>query len=130
LTDHDDALYLAHITEAAGRIERSTTGQGREALTADEDLCDATLYRLQTLAESTQRLSPELKASHPEIPWEDIAGFRNRVVHGYLAVSLDIVWDVVKRDLPALSRMARVELTLRSREVPGRDRGDDLGIGR
>lgn len=131
MTNHDDALYLAHISEAVALIERSAGRRGREALTTDEDLRDATIYRLQTLAESTQRLSPDLKAAHPEIPWADVAGLRNRLVHGYLGVNLDIVWDIVERELPALARMARVELTLRrSRERPGRDPGEDLGIGR
>ncbi len=130
MTEHDDALYLAHIDEAATRIERSAARRGRDALTTDEDLRDATIYRLQTLAESTQRLSPQLKASHPEIPWDDIAGFRNRAVHGYLGVNLDIVWDIVERDLPALARVARVELALsKAREGRGHDLGDDLSLG-
>ena len=130
MTDHDDALYLTHISEAVALIERSVGRRGREALTTDEDLRDATIYRLQTLAESTQRLSPDLKAAHPELPWTDIAGLRNRLVHGYLGVNLDIVWDIVERELPALARMAQVELTLRrSRERPGRDPGEDIGIG-
>ncbi|MGH9077960.1 MAG: HepT-like ribonuclease domain-containing protein [Acidimicrobiales bacterium] len=73
MTDHDDALYLAHIDEAAARIERSAARRGRKELSIDEDLRDATVYRLQTLAESTQRLSPEIKARYPEIPWQDIA---------------------------------------------------------
>lgn len=129
MTDHDDALYLAHIDEAATRIEQSASRRGREALGADAELRDATLYRLQTLAESTQRLSFGLKASYPDIPWEDIGGFRNRVVHGYLGVDLDIIWDVVRRDLPALARMARTELTLRGRRPPDRDLDDGLGLG-
>jgi len=120
VTEHDDALYLAHIDEAARRIERSATVLSRQTLETDDDLRDATLYRLQTMAESTQRLSAELKAAHPEIPWDDIAGFRNRIAHGYLGVNLDIVWDIIERDLPQLARMARDELALwhRAREHP------------
>jgi len=130
VTDHDDALYLTYIAEAVARIERSAVRRGRDALREDEELRDATIYRLQTLAESTQRLSPELKAAHPEIPWSDIAGFRNRAVHAYLGIDLDIVWDIVERELPGLARMARLELTLREqREQASRDLGDDLGIG-
>ncbi|MCL6091681.1 MAG: DUF86 domain-containing protein [Actinobacteria bacterium] len=113
MTDHDDALYLTYIAEAAARIERSATPRGRDALHEDEELRDATIYRLQTLAESTQRLSPELKAAHPEIPWDDIASFRNRAVHGYLGINLDIVWDIVEHDLPNLARTAHTELSLR-----------------
>lgn len=129
MTDHDDALYLTYIAEAATRIERSTARRGRDALRDDEELRDATIYRLQTVAESTQRLSPQLKSTHPEIPWDDIAGFRNRAVHAYLGINLDIVWDIVERDLPNLARVARVELVLR-RQGPAQDRGNDLGIGR
>lgn len=130
MTDHDDALYLTYVSEAATLIERSAGRRGREALTTDEDLRDATIYRLQTLAESTQRLSSDLKAAHPDIPWADIAGLRNRLVHGYLGVNIDIVWDIVEHELPALARMAQAELNLRHlREGPGRDLDEGLGIG-
>jgi uncharacterized protein with HEPN domain len=76
---------------------------------ADVDLQDATLRRLQTLSESTQRLSPALKSAHPEIPWDDIAGFRNRLVHAYLDIDLDLVWNTVVRDLPPLLHVAETE---------------------
>ena len=82
MNEHDDVLYLAHIDEAAANIERTALARGRAALNEDFELRDATMYRLQTLAESTQRLSAVFKETHPEIPWDDIAGFRNRVVHG------------------------------------------------
>ncbi|MHB1555421.1 MAG: hypothetical protein ACYCSX_11430 [Acidimicrobiales bacterium] len=59
MTEHDDALYLTYIAEASARFERSAARRGRDALSADEELRDATIYRLQTLAESTQRLSPD-----------------------------------------------------------------------
>lgn len=118
MSEHDDGLYLAHIDEAISRIERSWPGVTPETLESDETLRDATLFRLQTLAESTQRLSNALKSQHPEIPWERIAGFRNRVVHGYLDVRADIVWAIVDHDLPMLSRCVREELALRERRRP------------
>lgn len=74
----------------------------------DLDLQDATLRRLQTLSESAQRLSPEFKEAHPEIPWADIAGFRNRLVHAYLDIDLDLAWNTVMRDLAPLARLAEV----------------------
>lgn len=71
---------------------------------------DAVIRNLQTLTESSQRLSDELKATEPQIPWRELAGFRNVIVHGYLGVDLGAVWLVVEQDLPALddavSRMA------------------------
>ncbi len=63
---------------------------------------DAVIRNLQTLTESSQRLSNEIKATEPQIPWRELAGFRNVIVHGYLGVDLSAVWLVVEQDLPAL----------------------------
>jgi uncharacterized protein with HEPN domain len=54
------------------------------------------------MAESTQRLSADLKAKHPAIPWKDIAGFRNVLAHDYLGVNLLRVWEIIENNLPAL----------------------------
>jgi uncharacterized protein with HEPN domain len=59
---------------------------------------------LQTLAESTQRLSGASKAAHPEVNWYKISGFRNVLTHDYLGVDLERVWKVIERDLPDLKR--------------------------
>ncbi len=64
---------------------------------------DAVIRNLQTLAESSQRLSKEIKSTEPQIPWRELAGFRNVIVHGYLGVDLGAVWLVVEQDLPALT---------------------------
>ncbi len=65
---------------------------------------DAVIRNLQTLAESTQRLSDRLKTSHPDIEWHKIAGFRNILVHDYLGIDLDLVWNILDRDLPRLKQ--------------------------
>lgn len=62
------------------------------------------MRNLQSLAESTQRLSNAVKETETDIPWRAIAGFRNVLVHGYLEIDLDAVWSVVDQDLPKLSR--------------------------
>ena len=63
---------------------------------------DAVIRNLQVMAESTQRLSDELKAAHPEIQWHGIAGFRNLLVHDYFGVDLRVVWQIVAKDVPEL----------------------------
>lgn len=83
------------------RIENSAA-QGRDAFETDLDLQDATIRRLQTLSESVQRLSGEFKDAHPEVPWGLIAGMRNRLVHAYLDVDLEVVWNTVLSDLPPM----------------------------
>ena len=65
---------------------------------------DAVLRNLQTLAESTQRLSSELKAKYPEIQWQRIAAFRNILVHDYLGIDIEKIWDISRNDIPELKR--------------------------
>ena len=69
---------------------------------SDTKTQDAVAKNRQTLAESTTRLSAEIKAQRTEIGWRSIAGFRNIIVHDYLQIDLDETWDIIVRDLPAL----------------------------
>ena len=72
---------------------------------------DAVIRNLQTLAETTQRLSDPIKATEPGTPWREITGFRNVLAHDYLSIDLEAVWSVVEQDLPpladAIERMER-----------------------
>jgi uncharacterized protein with HEPN domain len=99
----DDRLYLIHIIERIERIEQYTS-EGRDTFLADTKTQDAVLRNLHTLSESTQRISDNLKAKHPEVGWRSIAAFRNVVVHDYLAIDLQQIWDIVEHDLPELRR--------------------------
>ncbi len=99
----DDRLYLIHISECIGYIREFTQG-GRDQFLTDRKTRDAVLRNLQTLAESTTRLSPAAKAAHPEVDWRGIAGFRNVLVHDYLGINFARVWRIIERDVPVLSR--------------------------
>jgi len=97
----DDRVYLLHIRECLSRIMQYTL-TGRSIFIADTMVQDAVIRNLQTLAEASTRLSDALKQNHPEIAWKNIAGFRNVVVHGYLGIDIERVWDIVEQDLPRL----------------------------
>lgn len=84
----DNAVYLQHIIESIRRIEENTSG-GRDDFLGSHTLQDAVLRNLQTLAESTQRLSFEAKADEPGVDWRAISGFRNVLVHNYLGIDLE-----------------------------------------
>ena len=101
----DDRVYLEHIIECLDRIEEYVT-EGREAFLEPGMLQDAVLRRLQTLAESTQRLSDARKLAHQGVPWREVHAFRNVVVHNYLGVDLDEVWGIVERHLEPLRQAA------------------------
>lgn len=98
-----DQVYIEHILECIRRIEENTA-QGREVFVASHTLQDAVLRNLQTLSESTQHLSAEVTVQHPNIPWKQIAGFRNVIVHNYLGIDLNLIWTVIQRDLPPLKQ--------------------------
>jgi uncharacterized protein with HEPN domain len=100
----DERAYLAHILECIRRIQEDTAG-GREQFFASHIIQDAVIRNLQTLAESTKRLSEELKAAHPEVEWSSIAALRNVLVHAYFDVDLEVVWGIVQNDLPGLSQV-------------------------
>ena len=96
----DDTIYLRHILECMRRIEANVAG-GREQFMASHTLQDAVLRNLQTMTESTQRLSNTLKAAHPDVEWRRIiAAFRNVLVHDYLGIDLERIWEIIQRDVP------------------------------
>lgn len=65
------------------------------------------MRNLQTMAESTQRLSDEIKATQPNISWEEISGFRNVLVHDYLGIDLEVIWGIMQREVPELRLLLR-----------------------
>lgn len=92
--------YALHIRDVAAKIARI---QARGDLTQDEVLYDAALRNLQTLSEATQMLPDDLKAQFPAIPWREISGFRNILVHNYLGdIDALTVQSVIDRHLPSL----------------------------
>jgi len=97
-----DRTYLLHILQCIALIQ-DYTASGRQEFMANVLVQDAVLRRLQTMAESTQRLSDRLKAQAPEVDWRSLSGFRNVLVHDYLGgIDLGRVWDAVDVDLPGL----------------------------
>jgi len=99
----DETVYLRHILECVRRIEENTS-EGRDGFMASHTLQDAVLRNLQTMGESTQRLSDDLKATRPEIEWSRIAAFRNVLVHDYLGIDMDAIWEITQRDVPILKK--------------------------
>jgi len=100
----DDRVYLIHIAECIRKIEANTS-EGKAAFFTSETLQDAVLRNLQVMCESTQMLSADYKQSRETLEWRRIADFRNRLVHDYLGIDLDLVWKVIVEDLPELKRV-------------------------
>jgi uncharacterized protein with HEPN domain len=90
------------MAECIARID-NYAGRDRTRFLASTLVQDGVVRSLQTLTESSQRLSGALQSTEPDIPWRKLAGLRNILVHAYLAVDLNIVWSVVEDDLPSLA---------------------------
>jgi uncharacterized protein with HEPN domain len=106
----DDRLYLIHINECIERINSYIRGKDKQQFLDSTFTQDAVLRNLQVLAESTQRLSDAAKESASEIDWFKIAGFRNVLVHDYLGIDIEQVWNILEKELPELKR--RIEQLL------------------
>lgn len=98
-----DRLYLEHVRERIERIEEYTR-DGAEAFRASTMVQDAVIRSFEVMGEAAKRISAGLRQAHPEVPWRDVAGFRDVLVHDYAGVDVDEVWNIVANDLPGLKR--------------------------
>lgn len=97
----DERTYLTHILRCIERVERYTA-VGKETFLRTEHWQDAVIRNLQVVAESTQRLAVETKATQPVIPWQRIARFRNVATHNYLDLDWEVIWEITQTELAPL----------------------------
>ena len=97
-----DLVYVGHMLDMARKAVTKTQGISRETYDADENLRLAVIHLIQTIGEAARQVSPEFCENHPDIRWADIIGMRHKVVHDYLGIDDDIVWQVATEDLPKL----------------------------
>ncbi|PKQ27479.1 MAG: hypothetical protein CVT63_07800 [Candidatus Anoxymicrobium japonicum] len=102
MTRHDDDIGLRHMLDYSRRALAMIEGRSREELNTDEMLCLALTRLMEIVGEAATRISRAGQERHERIPWAQIVGLRNRLIHGYDAVDLDILWDIVQQDLPPL----------------------------
>ena len=97
----DRTFYVLHMLECIANIEEDTAG-GREAFFRSRTLRDAVMRNLQLLAESGKRVPELVKVQFADVPWTDLADFRNVAVHDYMRIDFDEIWQIVIRDVPPL----------------------------
>lgn len=110
-----DNLYIAHILECIRRIE-SYTRDGRDVFLNALMAQDAVIRNFEVVGEAAKRVSGELKEAYPDVPWRRIAAFRDMLIHDYMAVDLNEVWNILDRDLPDLK--GKIEAILRELGAP------------
>lgn len=98
----DDRVRLRHMLDAASEAVEFAKGKTRADLERDRLLVLGLLKCIEIVGEAAARVSPDVQSRYPRIPWPDIVGMRNRLVHVYFDIDLDRVWDTVEQDLPPL----------------------------
>lgn len=116
----DDSVYLKHVLRCIARIEEYSAA-GPESFFSSTLIQDGIIRNLQTLAESSQRLSASIKESYPDVDWTGLSGFRNVLVHDYLGLDLVLIYRAVEQNIPRLKHACIA--ALQEREPSGRTGG-------
>jgi uncharacterized protein with HEPN domain len=95
-------LYLVDLLDAADAIARSLRGVSFDDFLGQDEKRDAVLWNLLIIGEASTKLPAEVTAALPDVPWPEIRGFRNRIVHGYFALQWPIVWHIATAEVPSL----------------------------
>ena len=98
-----DQIYLKHIVDAIGKINEYVS-VGHNDFMSNSHWQDAVIRQLEIIGEATKRISSELRSQHSEIPWRRIAGLRDVLIHDYMGVDLEAVWQVTQENVSVLEK--------------------------
>jgi len=105
----DDLVYVGHMLESARDAVARVRGLGRDEFFQNENLPLAITHLIQILGEAARRVSPEFRAAHADIPWTLIVGMRHKIVHDYIHVDFETVWETATIDLePLIAELEKV----------------------
>jgi uncharacterized protein with HEPN domain len=97
-----DLVRVRHILDAAREVLEFSTGKSRFDLDTDRMLNLSLVHLLEIIGEAAVGVSAEFRTKYPDVPWNEIVGMRNRLIHGYYDIDLDIVWRTIEEDIPPL----------------------------
>lgn len=98
----NDIIYLRHMLDATREASSFVRNKNRSSLNKDRKLVLALIKSIEIIGEAATRISNEYRAVTPQIPWRNLIGMRNRLIHAYFDINLDILWETVIDDLPPL----------------------------
>lgn len=97
-----DNIYAQHILDAISTIEKFMTNKSYESFRQDRLLQDGIIRELEIIGEASKNFSEEFKSAIPDLPWKDIAGMRDKLIHDYFSVDLEAVWKAATKDIKEL----------------------------
>ncbi|MCQ1539101.1 DUF86 domain-containing protein [Methanocalculus taiwanensis] len=98
-------FYISHIIHEIDYIQKKCENQTIDDLYSDEDLQHIVSRALEIIGEASKNISPEMKSAHDNIPWKEIGGIRDKIIHGYFSINWIIVWDVITHEIGDLKTL-------------------------
>lgn len=102
--DKDPKIFLQHILESIEAIEKYMQDLGKTEFYESGQIQDAVIRRCEVIGEATKNLPQAFRDSHPNIPWQEIAGLRDKLIHEYFGIDLELLLEIVNKELPELKR--------------------------
>ena len=107
----DPQIFLKHILESIEWIEKDTEGMQKDDFLKNVPIQDAVIRRIEIVGEAIRNLPPDIKEENKDVSWQDIMDMRNKIIHEYFGVDLELVWEVVKKDTPELKQQVEAILS-------------------
>ncbi len=98
----DISVFIGHILESIARIEEFTKGVPKKEFLISVQKQDAVIRRLEIIGEAVKNIPISFREKYSEVPWKEIARIRDKLIHGYFGIDLELTWDIVKKDIPVL----------------------------
>jgi uncharacterized protein with HEPN domain len=105
--DRDELVYLRHILDAIATVEEYLQGVDEEKFMDTRLIQDGVIRQIEIIGEAVRHVSKEIREAYPEIPWQDAAGMRDKLIHGYFGVDIEEVWSTARDDLPLLREQVK-----------------------
>ena len=103
MSERSQELYLSDILESIEAIESFVIGSDMKSFEADRKTYSATIRELEIIGEAIKNISDDIKMQYPEVLWQEIRSFRNKITHEYFGIDVRIVWDIVQNELELLN---------------------------
>jgi len=117
MSKRDIKVYVRDILEEIKAIEKFVEGMDFENFKEDDKTSSAVIRKFEIIGEATKNIPQNIKERYPHIPWREMAGFRDKLIHFYFGIKYDIVWDTIKLRLPDLKK--NIEKVLKDLEGEG-----------
>ncbi len=100
----NDFAYISHILTCIKKIKKYSKGQSKLQFKESELLQDAIIRNIEIIGEASKKISPSFKKDYSHIPWKEISGMRDKLIHDYLGIDVEVIWTTVKKDIPLLEK--------------------------